>query len=77
MTDAPTLADDFGSVAVAASASLDLAAINVVVINPIAAQLLLASPVDLGLTTGAITLSDDFGSTNDAVLDIINLGTVP
>ena len=76
VTDAPTLSDDFGSVAVAAGASLDLGAVAVTVVNPIAAQLLLGSPVDLGLTTGAVTLSDDFGSTNDAVVDVINLGTV-
>jgi hypothetical protein len=24
-----------------------------------------------------VTLSDDFGSINDAVVDVINLGTVP
>ena len=77
VVDAPTLADDFGSVSVAASASLDLGAINVVVVNPIAAQLLLGSAVDLGLTTGAVTLSDDFGSINDAVMDVINLGAIP
>ena len=61
----------------AANASLDLGAINVPVIHPIAAQLLLGSPVDLGLLTGAVTLTDDFGSTNDAAVDVINLGTVP
>lgn len=77
VTDAPTLSDDFGSVAVVASSSLDLGAVAVPVVNPIAAQLLLGAPVDLGLTTSAVTLSDDFGSTNDAVVDIINLGTVP
>jgi hypothetical protein len=77
VVDAPTLADDFGSVAVAASASLDLGAIVVTVVNPIAAQLLARSPADLGLLTGAVTVSDDFGSTNDAVVDVINLGTVP
>ena len=77
VVDAPTLADDFGSVAGAASASLDLGAIVVAVVNPIAAQLLAGSPVDLGLLTGVVTISDDFGSTNDAVADIINLGTVP
>jgi len=44
--------------------------------HPIAAQLLIGS-TDLGLTTGAVTVSDDFGSTNDAVIDVINLGTVP
>ena len=32
---------------------------------------------ELDTTTGALTLSDDFGSTNDAVVDVINLGTVP
>ena len=73
----PTLADDFGSVAITSTASLDLGAIVVSVINPIAAQLLLGSPVDLGLLTSAVTLSDDFGSINDAVVDVINLGTVP
>ena len=77
MTDAPTLSDDFGLAAVAATASLDLGAVTVPVINPIAAQLLLGSPVDLGLTTGGVTLSDDFGSVNDAVADVINLGTIP
>ncbi len=77
VVDTPTLSDDFGSVAVAASASLDLGGIVVPVVHPIAAQLLLGSPVDLGLTTGAMTVSDDFGSTNDAVVDVINLGTVP
>jgi Putative phage tail protein len=77
VTDAPTLADDFGLVSAAVTASLDLGAIVVPVVHPIAAPLLLGSPVDLGLTTGAVTLSDDFGSTNDAVVDIINLGTVP
>jgi hypothetical protein len=77
VVDTPMLADDFGSVAVAASASLDLGAIVVPVINPIAAQLLLGGPVDLGVVTGAVTLSDDFGSTNDAIVDVINLGTVP
>lgn len=65
------------SVAVGASASLDLGGIVVPVVHPIAAQLLLGSPVDLGLTTGAVTISDDFGSTNDALVDVINLGTVP
>jgi hypothetical protein len=45
--------------------------------HPIGAVLLGGSPADLGLTTGAVTLSDDFGSTNDAVIDVINLGTVP
>jgi hypothetical protein len=77
VVDAPTLADDFGSITVPASASLDLGAITVPVVNPIAVQLLSGFPVDLGLTTGAVTLSDDFGSTNDAVVDVINLGTVP
>src|ERR1700722_8371635 len=77
VVDAPTLADDFGSVSVAADVSLDLGAVVVPAVHPIAAQLLLGSPVDLGLLTGAVTLSDDFGSTNDAVVDVINLGTVP
>jgi hypothetical protein len=77
VTDTPTLSDDFGSVTVTASSSLDLGAITVPVVHPIAALLLLGSPVDLGLITSAVTLSDDFGSTNDAVVDVINLGTVP
>ena len=78
-TDAPTLADDFGmcvSAAVDRRRSIS-APIVVPVVHPIAAPLAAGSPVDLGLTTGAVTLSDDFGSTNDAVVDIINLGTVP
>ena len=77
VTDAPTLADDWGSVATAATASLDLGAITVTVVHPIAVQLLTGTPLDLGLTTGAVTVSDDFGSTNDSVVDVINLGTVP
>ena len=63
VVDTPTLADDFGLVAITSTASLDLGAIVVSVIHPIAAQLLLGSPVDLGLLTSAVTLSDDFGST--------------
>jgi hypothetical protein len=77
VTDAPTLADNWGSVATAATASLDLGAITVTVVHPIAVQLLTGTPLDLGLTTGAVTASDDFGSTNDSVVDVINLGTVP
>ena len=77
VTDAPTLADDWGSVATAATASLDLGAITVTVVHPIAVQLLTGTPLDLGLTTGAVTVSDDFGSTNDSVVDVVNLGTVP
>ncbi len=77
VTDAPTLADDFGSVAVAVGASLDLGSIAVPVVHPIAALLLLGSAVDLGLATQAVTVSDNFGSTNDAVVDVINLGMVP
>jgi hypothetical protein len=77
VVDTPRLSDDFGSVAIAASASLDLGAIVVPVVHPIAALLLLGSPVDLRLLTQAVTLSDDSGSTNDAVVDVINLGTVP
>jgi hypothetical protein len=76
VVDAPTLADDFGLATITAGASLDLGAIAVPVVHPIAA-LLLTGSVDLGLTTGAVTVSDDFGSTNDAVVDVINLGTVP
>ena len=67
----------WGSVATAATASLDLGAITVTVVHPIAVQLLTGTPLDLGLTTGAVTVSDDFGSTNDSVVDVINLGTVP
>ena len=77
VTDAPTLADDWGSVATATTASLDLGAITVIVVHPIAVQLLTETPLDLGLTTGAVTVSDDFGSTIDSVVDVINLGTVP
>jgi hypothetical protein len=56
---------------------LDLGAVAVTVTHPIAVQLLSGTPLDLGLTTQAVTVSDDFGSTNDAVVDVINLGTVP
>jgi len=47
------------------------------VTHPIATQLLSGTPVDLGLITGAVSVSDDFGSTSDAVVDVINLGTAP
>ena len=56
---------------------IDLGTISVTVTHPIAAQLLTGTPVDLGLITGAVTVSDDFGSTNDSVVDVIALGTVP
>jgi hypothetical protein len=78
VTDAPTVSDDFGLVASDPVADIvDLGQVMVSVTHPIAVQLLGGAPVDLGLTTGAVTVSDDFGSTNDAVVDIINLGTVP
>ena len=44
---------------------IDLGTISVTVTHPIAAQLLTGTPVDLGLITGAVTVSDDFGSAND------------
>ena len=77
VTDAPTLGDDWGSVATAANASLDLGAVTVTVVHPITVQLLSGTPLDLGLTTGAVTVFDDFGSTNDSVVDLIDLGTAP
>jgi len=77
VNDAPTVADDFGTITAAVVDVIDLGAVAVLNPHPIAAQLLLGSPVDLGLATGAVTVSDDFGSTNDAVVDVINLGTVP
>ena len=74
VVDTPTLADDFGSVVLAASSDApNPAAFGAVAAEP-NTQI---TPVDLGLLTGAVTLSDDFGSTNDAVVDVINLGTVP
>jgi len=78
VTDAPTVGDSFGLVASDPVADIvDLGQVMVSVTHPIAVQLLGGAPVDLGLTTGAVTLLDDFGSTNDAVIDVINLGTVP
>ncbi len=75
---APTVSDDFGHVASDPVAdTIDLGPIIVTVSHPIAVQLLSGTPLDLGLTTGAVMVSDDFGSTNDAVVDVINLGTVP
>ena len=75
---APTVSDDFGQVSADPVVdAIDLGAVTVTVIHPIAAQLLSGTPLDLGLTTGAVSISDDFGSTNDAVVDVINLGTVP
>jgi hypothetical protein len=78
VTDAPTVGDNFGLVASDPVADIvDLGQVMVSVTHPIAVQLLGGAPVDLGLTTGAVTVLDDFGSTNDAVIDVINLGTVP
>jgi hypothetical protein len=77
VTDAPTLADDWGSVATEATSSLDLGAVSVTVVHPIAVQLLSGTPLDLGLPTGAATVFDDFGSINDSGADVIDLGTVP
>ena len=75
---APTVDDDFGHVAADPIVDvIDLGQVMVNVTHPIAVQLLSGAPLDLGLTTGAVTVSDDFGSTNDAVMDVINLGTVP
>ena len=74
----PTLADDFGHLASDAVVdTIDLGSVSVTVVHPIAVQLQSGATIDFGLTTGALTLSDDFGSTNDAVIDVINLGTVP
>jgi Putative phage tail protein len=49
------------------------------VAHPIAAQLQGGVAVDLGLTTAAVTVSDDFGqaAVSDPVVDIIDLGTAP
>jgi hypothetical protein len=75
---AATVADDFGHVASDPVADIiDLGQVMVTVIHPIAVQLLSGTSLNLGVTTGAVTVSDDFGSTNDAVMDVINLGTVP
>ena len=75
---AATVADDFGHVASDPVADfVDLGQVIATVIHPIAVQLLSGTSLDLGVTTGAVTVSDDFGSTNDAVMDVINLGTVP
>ncbi|MGC2783530.1 MAG: phage tail protein [Roseiarcus sp.] len=75
---APTVSDDFGHVASDPVVdTIDLGAVAVTVTHPIAVQLLTGTPLDLGLTKQAVTVSDDFGSTNDAVVDVINLGTVP
>ena len=77
VTSAPTVSDDFGHVSGDAVVDIiDLGGITVTVSHPIA-QALMAGNVDLGLITGAVTASDDFGSINDAVVDVINLGTVP
>ena len=77
VTSAPTVSDDFGHVSGDAVVDIiDLGGITVTVSHPIALALM-AGNVDLGLITGAVTASDDFGSINDAVVDVINLGTVP
>ncbi len=70
---APTLADDFGSVAASVAGLVDLGALTVTTSHPIAAQLL-AGNVDLGLITGFPAVSDDFGSVNDAATQTVDLG---
>ena len=78
VASAPTVADDFGSMAPDPVVDvIDLGTISVTVTHTIAAQLLTGTPVDLGLITAAVTASDDFGSTNDSAVDAIALGTVP
>ena len=78
VASAPTVADDFGSMAPDPVVDvIDLGTISVTVTHTIAAQLLAGIPVDLGLITAAVTASDDFGSTNDSAVDAIALGTVP
>jgi Putative phage tail protein len=78
VNSAPTVSDDFGRVAVdPVVGTVDLGGVTIAITHPIAVQLLSGSPLDLGLVTQAVTVSDDFGSTNDAVVDVINLGTVP
>jgi hypothetical protein len=57
--------------------TIDLGVLVATIPHPIAVQLLSGTPVDLGLATGFASVSDDFGSTNDTVGDVINLGTVP
>jgi hypothetical protein len=79
VASAPTVSDDFGVASTLGdpyTGTVDLGAINVTVTHPIA-QALLSGNVDLGLITGAVIVSDDFGSTNDAVVDVVVLGTVP
>jgi hypothetical protein len=73
----PTLADDFGSLAVTAGGSVDLGSLTIASAHPIAIALLSGAALDLGAVTGFASITDDFGSTNDPVVDLINLGTVP
>ncbi len=73
---APTLSDDFGSVASATSGSVDLGAVTPIP-HPIMAAIETGANQNLGLISGAVTVSDNFGVTSDAVTDSYNLGTVP
>ena len=69
-----TVSDDFGHVSGDAVVDIiDLGGITVTVSHPIALALMAEERRSWSLT-GAATASDDFGSINDAVVDVINLG---
>ncbi len=76
IVDAPTLADDFGSIAAPTTGAVDLGGPPSPA-HPIAVQLLAGSPLNLGGIATYPTLGDGFGSVLDSVVDVINLGTVP
>ncbi len=79
-TSTPTVADDLGTAVfgTAAAGGVDLGLTNVSTPYPIGAQLLAQLPNgsnDFGLTNSFATMSDDFGSTSDPVVDVIDLNT--
>jgi hypothetical protein len=73
---APTITDDFGGVADAIGAVIDLGNFGVVP-HPIAIKLASGIPLDLGPVAGVIDVSDDFGAIVDPPIHISDLGTVP
>jgi hypothetical protein len=76
VSDAPVITDDFGGVAAAVGAVIDLGNFGVVP-HPIAVKLASGIPLDLGPVVGVIDVSDDFGAVVDPPIHISDLGTVP
>ena len=77
IVSAPTLADDWGSIASPVTNATNLGAFPLAA-HPIMAQIIAGpSPIGLGAVATYPTLTDNWGSVVDAVVDSFNLGTVP